>query len=499
MRERELKYILQELDESIILDNEQITILKEMEHNIFIVAGAGSGKTTTMVAKIKYLVEYEQVKPYEILLIAFTKQAVLELQHKLWEQLGIYVSIVTFHKLGLELIKRNYGDQEIISDVKSEMDRLIAAALQVDAKFCYRLRQYLGVGRNKTNEEIFVLPSYMQFLSDIVVLLEQKRIRQTIIQKNEKKRDISRKHTLFLTLYHYLEIVYRYHMHQQNKIDFTMMIDEATICLKQKTVEVSYRYIMIDEYQDISRNRLELLKALEQHTKAHMIAVGDDWQAIYHFSGSDHQLFQQFGIHFPPTKVFYLLQTYRNSQELIDIAGKFIMKTGDHLPKQLTSQKHCQYPVKWIYYWKYNYTKKILHLLGELNEQGPKTIYFLGRYQHDITILQTIKVLRVKEKGIIESDQFPKLAMYFFTVHAVKGLGCDEVILLNMKNGQYGFPSHVSMNKIQCLLEDHSWDQNLEERRLFYVALTRTKHRVYLLVPWFGKSSYIKEIKKELT
>lgn len=79
----------------------------------------------------------------------------------------------------------------------------------------------------------------------------------------------------------------------------------------------------------------------------------------------------------------------------------------------------------------------------------------------------------------------------------LKDWGCDEVIILNMTNKQYGFPANVSKNNILTLLEDQSWSQELEERRLFYVALTRTKHRVYIIVPWIGKSSYIREIKKE--
>lgn len=492
----ELKYILQELDENIVLDNEQIAILEEMDHNIFIIAGAGSGKTTTMVAKIKYLVEYKQIKPYDILLIAFTKQAVLELRHKLWDQLGIYVSIVTFHKLGLEIIKRQNGEQKIITDVKTEIDRLIAAIVQVDLQFFRQLKQYLGVHFNHSYEQICLLPSYIQFLSDIVTVLEQKRVRQTEIRMNRKNIVNRRKNALFIDLYIYLEMVYYHHMVQRKQIDFTMMIDEATTCLQQKTVEVEYRYIMVDEYQDISKNRLALLKALEQQTKAYMIAVGDDWQAIYHFSGSDHRLFRQFTEYFSPAKVFYLLQTYRNSQELIDVAGAFVMKSSEHLPKQLISGKHCCQPLQLLYCFPCNCIKRILCLLDHLNKEGLKIIYFLGRYQHDIRILQSIKVLRIKG-GIIESDQFPNLTMYFFTVHAVKGLGCDEVIILNMTNKQYGFPANVSKNNILTLLEDQSWSQELEERRLFYVALTRTKHRVYIIVPWIGKSSYIREIKKE--
>ena len=106
-----------------------------------------------------------------------------------------------------------------------------------------------------------------------------------------------------------------------------------------------FKYIIVDEYQDISRQRFDLTKALSEVTDAKIIAVGDDWQSIYAFSGSDITLFTKFAEKMGYAKMLKIVRTYRNSQEVIDIAGNFIQKNSAQIKKQLISPKTIEDPV----------------------------------------------------------------------------------------------------------------------------------------------------------
>ena len=112
--------------------------------------------------------------------------------------------------------------------------------------------------------------------------------------------------------------------------------------MKQK---LDFKYIIVDEYQDISRQRFDLTKAFSDITDAKIIAVGDDWQSIYAFSGSDITLFTRFESVMGYAKLLKIVKTYRNSQEVIDIAGNFIQKNTEQISKTLLSPKNITDPV----------------------------------------------------------------------------------------------------------------------------------------------------------
>ena len=171
-----------------------------------------------------------------------------------------------------------------------------------------------------------------------------------------------------------------------------------------------------------------------------------------------------------------LKNTYRNSQELINISTKFIMKNKLQNPKELISLKHEEKPIEYIYYIN---PKKTFQKIYQKLKNNNTSLLVLGRNNFDIKAFS--------------NKEIPE----FMTVHAAKGLESDNVILINLTNNLYGFPNKIINTKI--LEELHSTDKSIlyaEERRLFYVALTRTKNKVYILVPIINKSCFIKEIKK---
>ncbi len=314
---------------------------------------------------------------------------------------------------------------------------------------------------------------------------------------------------------HFINIVEKIFLYYQkcltrnNAIDFSDMINNAVQIVTDRGVNNPYKYIIVDEYQDIGMDRYKLIKAIIEKTSAHLMCVGDDWQSIYRFAGSDANLFMNFTKYWGETQVLKIENTYRNSQELINIASSFMMKNEKQIPKMLRSSKSCKKPVCMHYYNKNNYAAVLKRLLDYIvNEYGEdKSILLLGRTNYDIELLRLnrrssagavnsdIESFVIKGKSIIYK-KYNKLKMEFLTVHKAKGLEADNVIILNMKNDRLGFPNKIADDPIlQLLLPNEDNFAFAEERRLFYVALTRTRNKTFLLTPEQNASEFANEIK----
>lgn len=304
------------------------------------------------------------------------------------------------------------------------------------------------------------------------------------------KMNLSRFWKWFLTN---LTFEYESYMSKNGWVDFEDMILEATKLIKMKEIDFPYQYIIVDEYQDISKDRFFLLYAIKKYYHVTIIVVGDDWQSIFGFSGSEMILFTNFQKFFPQSKILKITKTYRNSQELIDIAGHFVMKNNIQIKKQLKSIKHIENPIRLVSYTG-NSCRELQKVLSEISKlRDFSTVFLLGRYHHDFHIAD-YPFLNLKNNKII-APLYPNLNIEFLTVHSAKGLGADEVILLHCNNSIYGFPTKKEVDTILKNVEsiDISYPY-AEERRLFYVALTRTKNHVYILYPKNNPSIFLKEL-----
>ena len=280
------------------------------------------------------------------------------------------------------------------------------------------------------------------------------------------------------------------------------MIIEATEIVKNKEINLNYKYIIIDEYQDISKSRFDLIKQIKNQTNAKLICVGDDWQSIYRFTGSDVDLFTNFDKHVGYYELLKIEKTYRNSQQLIDISGKFIMKNKNQLVKNLKSDKNNKNPIKMI---SYNNDicaaieiaiKDIVKIWGRVAE-----IIILGRNNFDIKALDNSLRYKAINDGndiFVKHKEYPQLKIKYLTVHKSKGLEGDNVIIINLENKITGFPNKMVDDQVLELVLTKADNFELaEERRLFYVALTRTKNTAYLIVPDKNSSVFCDELKKE--
>lgn len=313
---------------------------------------------------------------------------------------------------------------------------------------------------------------------------------------------------LFLDIAEQVYHHYQATLKKNNEIDFADMINDAHAYLheiEQQGIELPYKYIIIDEFQDIARQRFNLTKRLSEITKAKVVAVGDDWQSIYAFSGSDITLFTRFLELMGAGTELKITHTYRNSQELIDIAGGFVQKNAAQIRKQLISPKHLKDPVL-IREFDDSFkpmkalASQIETVIGEIiQEFGQKSsILLIGRYNYDMYKLYNTGRFSELPNNRVKSEAYPNANISFMTAHSSKGLGYDNVVLINMFEGKFGFPCQIEDDPIMKLVtyEDTSMPY-AEERRLFYVALTRTKNRVYIMTPQRKPSRFLIELIKE--
>ena len=702
-----LDNILKEVDTAISLDEDQRKVVLSDEDYSLVIAGAGAGKTTTVAAKVKYLVEKQGINPEQILIISFTNKAVNELRDKINKGLNISCPIATFHSTGNAILHKNSPEQLNIVDgsklyycvqnyfrdkvlrdpsvvnslilffssyfdapyegddinnffnhmananyatMRSELDdfkkeiidrnskkkitiqnEIVRSIQEVEiANYLYinnidytyepvykynipmaqkpytpdfmiqqgehivyiehfgitesgenflydqdELEAYkkaihdkIKLHRQHNTDLIYTFSSYNdgasisshlekaliehgfvinrrsneEIVKKLIASEENKYINRLVFLvinfiRNFKvngydERDFDRlslttsnvRTKLFLDIAHACFLEYKKFLVENHAVDFEDMINESARVLeevKEMKQKLDFKYLIVDEYQDISRQRFDLVKAFSEVTDAKIMAVGDDWQSIYAFSGSDITLFTRFEETMGYAKLMKIVKTYRNSQEIIDIAGNFIQKNTAQFTKSLVSPKHIEEPV--IIY-TYDSTAKdpksdrrsgtnyaiayavqtaieqIIMYNGQEGKQSEKTnILLLGRFNFDGDRLTRTGLFEYINRGSkVKSVKYPELDITFMTAHASKGLGYDNVIVVNGRNETYGFPSKIEDDPVLSLVvkEDKSI-QYAEERRLFYVAMTRTKNRVYFIAPEKNPSEFLLEIKKE--
>lgn len=675
------------------LDIQQRTAVIADDERILVLAGAGSGKTLTIAAKVKYLVDIKNINPQEILLISFTKKSAQEMTERIQNKLGIPVEATTFHKLGLDIIKQADGFRPDISDENEfnqfvhnffetrllEFPSLIKSLTEYFAYFLEipdDLEKYSSLGelyeQEKTadletlkskydrekylaetsadkaklhqtlnNENVKSLEetkianflfmhgikyeyerlypfesddplskSYRPdfYLTDYDIYLEHfgitkdfrvpwlskveerkyldgikwkrefhsehntklietysyynsegvllKKLEEILIangvefksrdfvdvfntvyasksnkyfsefiklcctfitlfksdnykvehienlrqeyMKNEADEFLCERTNMFLDIIKFILVEYQKHLESNNAIDFSDMINNAADKINSGCEVIPYKYVIVDEYQDISKSRFNFLKAIADRTGAKLFCVGDDWQSIYRFAGSDISLFTDFERYFGSTKILKIEKTYRNSQQLIDEAARFVLRNPLQLRKNLRSDKKLNYP---LVFWGFNDdpTQALQLSINKIASEfgNNSSILLLGRTNYDIEIAKKTGLFRISrenQKEQLKYIPFPDLKIDFLSVHKSKGLEADNVIILNFKNDKLGFPNQIADDDVLNLVLTNSESYRFaEERRLFYVAITRTKNRTYILTDNKNPSVFFKE------
>jgi len=681
------------IDDNIKLDEEQIKAILADEDYALIIAGAGTGKTTTMTSKVKYLVDIKGVDPSKILVMSYTKKATMELEERIVNKFNIPACVTTFHSLGYKYIKQifknrkciivdsnerekifleyfkqlfeekekikeiitlfkdikvkewyfskyfldnyelyntydeffesykkskineakrvglreiidnkiyNYINSEKIRTIRGEFVKSVSEATIANFLFTHGIKyeyekvydeimddnsiykpdftlelggqevylEYFGlddyrynvikkvkedyhqshhnkyisldrvplqeleaildkelinmgfVYNLKTDEEIYnqilsnnplsQLFPFKKFIYNFIEKIElfiRRDEYQIVINNYIDSLDIEEKKKAYKEFY-YINEFYRFYQNylygtQEYRFDYSDLLHYSNKYINEIPInsKLNFDYIIIDEYQDISKDRYELAKKTADKNNSKVFAVGDDWQSIYAFSGSRIDYIYRFNDYFKSSKMFRITNTYRNSQELIDTSGDFIMKNKSQISKTLISNKHILNPIKFVMFDStndiasndeddverfkgYQEYKCLENLILEIHEENPNhSILVVGRTNKIVNNCFKCKSFKDDLGTKISFVGYEDINLEGMTIHKSKGLTFDEVIIIGLNNK---FPSSahydywlVSLFKNPVLKEMIPF---AEERRLFYVALTRTKNNVYLLV-----------------
>lgn len=288
-------------------------------------------------------------------------------------------------------------------------------------------------------------------------------------------------------------------LRESGEIDFNDMIGKAIEYVESGQITSPYRYIMVDEFQDISAGRIRLLKALlgnnceTSEGRHQLFAVGDDWQSIYRFAGSDITAMQDFSKIFGNTERTDLTTTFRCSERITEISRMFILRNKEQIGKETTSYSPRIENSVYVYFPPTKNEPSMLERIiariakhGE-NEGEQLSVLVLGRYRH-----QRPDNLRRLQK------LFRSIDLEYRTVHSSKGCEADYVVVVGMESGNLGFPSEKqSDTTLNMVLSRPEIFPHAEERRLFYVAITRARRSVYLLSEYGSRSEFLNELVTE--
>ena len=647
------------------LDDQQITAIAKDSYNHLVLAGAGTGKTTTIVGYIKFLLASHKANPEDILVLSFTNASASEMSERLQKETSCKLEASTFHKFGMKIITevenkkptiytanikqfiKNeinklcedksyfnklclyiffYGDKnksefEFENEeeyqmylksnppttlkgetVKSYGEVMIANFLYINGlKYEYEMPykfdtatmeysqykpdfylpdydiyiEYYGIDRNgevakyfkgkdgKTASEVYrdsmnwkrmvhkqngtkcielfsyehfenvLLDKLVEHLNDYDVKYKHKSLEEiwnqstdnniidgivdmfgtiiNLIKSNDcdfeelKRRNETLprpiKIDIIIDLIKPIYDSYQNMLIKTKQIDFNDMISKAKHYIDENKYIHNYKYVVIDEYQDISQSRFKLLYSLRQQKPYKLFCVGDDWQSIYRFSGSDIGFILDFSKYWGPTVEDKIETTYRFSQSLIDISGYFIMQNKNQKVKSLISKNTSNtFALEEINGYQEKYA---IEFMEKKIKELPKnaSVLLLGRYTFDINILDSNLKFKYKYNnadGKVHVEYYDRkdLDITFMTVHASKGLQADYVFIINNKFKGMGFPSRISDAPIlQLLLDSSDSYPYSEERRLYYEALTRAKKKVFLITIKNNISPFVEEIK----
>ncbi len=646
-----------------LTDQQRDAIIHDDDSGL-VIAGAGTGKTSTIVGKVGYLLRKRLAKPEEILLLAFTRKAADEMAERIRAKLGVDLSVLTFHSLGLEIIAAA-NDRKPALCAEARDPAVMAQTLQglierslVDdddfrrdfLTFQSRLRQpyrprwefkseaayrdylldvepraltgrllksyeeceianwlfingipfeYEPVFREDTADKDyrqytpdFFLPNHNLYIehwgidrngrtapfveegpyrakmtwarevhakhgttlietyswqkqngilvsaleaalrehgvephpicADTVLTLlnevgcinpflnlcstflhlfksataatgDSAGIALTQLFHRARLRDDAERTQVFVRLFATLFAGYQDMLFSRGEIDFEDMIAKACGHVRDGRYRSSFRYILVDEFQDISDGRASLIQELRmQADGAKLFCVGDDWQSIYRFAGSDISLMTAFDRHFGPARKTALGRTFRFHNKIADFSTRFVQRNPGQIRKQLTTQTTSEQPGVVVCLGGVN-DPPLTSILTEITaseeiidtaNQRLASVFLLSRYKHVDPI--PLRALR---------QSFPRLNIQAMTVHASKGLEADYVVVRGLGSGKYGFPSQIADDPILTLvLAESEAFPFAEERRLFYVALTRAKKQVYLLTDAAQPSEFVREI-----
>ncbi|RKQ39743.1 DNA helicase IV [Enterobacter sp. R1(2018)] len=467
------------------------------EDSLLVLAGAGSGKTSVLVARAGWLLQRGEATEDQILLLAFGRQAAQEMDRRIAERLHTdAVTARTFHALALHIIQQGGRKAPRISELESDAAARHQLLIECWRQQCREKKAQAKGWREWLRDELeWDVPEGEYWLDERLTKRLAGRLdrwlglirmhggsqAEMISACPEEIRPLFSKRVKLMAP---LLKAWKSALKAEEAVDFSGLIHQAVNVLEKGRFISPWKHILVDEFQDISPQRAALLAALRrQNSHTSLYAVGDDWQAIYRFSGAEMALTTAFAHHFGEGDQCALDTTYRFNDRIGEVANKFIQQNPNQLAKPLNSlSKGDKKSVTLLA------DDQLDNLLDKLSgyARPEQRILVLARYHH----LRPASL----EKA---ATRWPKLNIDFLTIHASKGQQADYVIVLGLQQGKDGFPAAARESVMeQALLPEPEDYQDAEERRLLYVAMTRARHRVWLLFNKKEPSDFVDILKR---
>lgn len=466
------------------------------EDNVLVLAGAGSGKTSVLVARAGWLILRGLAKPEQILLLAFGRKAADEMNERIHSRLQQDIEAKTFHALALHIIREGSKKSPVISELETDTQKRHTLLLNEWREQCSAKKAQAKGWREWLSEELqWEIPDGEFWKDEKISTKVATRLdrwlslmrmhggsqKDMIENTAEEIRDLFQKRIRLMAP---LLKAWKSALKDEGAIDFSGLIHQAINILEKGCFISPWKHILVDEFQDISPLRAKLLQVLrKQNKQTTLFAVGDDWQAIYRFSGAELDLTTSFEHNFGIGELCALDTTYRFNERIGEVANQFILQNPMQLDKPLNSlTKGNKKSVILLY------EDALERLLDKMSGYvlDDETILVLARYHYlKPNILDKAKT------------RWPKLNIQFMTIHASKGQQADHVIICGLNSGKDGFPAPARESIIeQALLPKPEDFDHAEERRLLYVALTRAKQQVWLLYHPEKPSEFVDELKQ---
>ena len=333
------------------------------------------------------------------------------------------------------------------------------------------------------------IAKWSELLKKALQSVRVEQLNGELILKRLEKGNIA-KAKEFSDLISALHNEYVHELQRQSSIDFDDMIIRAIHVLKEGRYVPKWKYVLVDEFQDISAARMDFVQAIvEQGPDPSLTVVGDDWQSIYRFSGGKLELTTRFGEMVGSYTSTSLQKTFRYNNSIANTAGRFIMMNPEQYRKDIKT--HDQVDESQVYLLDDKMSppeglfERIVEVVRKIRENDPNgSVAVIARYNYLLADAKTSL-----SKARLQTN------VNFWTFHKSKGLETDYVVLIGFSQGRLGFPNENKEEAIiEALLPSIDGYPHSEERRLMYVGLTRARKKVYIVANPSAPSDFVVEL-----